>query len=328
MTVRRLRGVALWGVALLTGLLAPAPVLARPETTVESKASDRPVARLEQALDVAGEDGNLTPPVERALDELLRGLDEEQHKGRSRRRHDEGGFGAGLQFGDAGAAADAPADNSGPAADSSEGGTDPSAGSRQASGGTGNMPGSTTTAGQSKGSQAKNKQSRGTDSHGHGHDRGHGAFARGLRHAEREWRERREEHLERQVARAFARGLVALRKAEEHLARDKARSAAPDKAAGTAGISTKTADRHEHPPASADHTQGKPAAVTWKPAAVHPPVRPVHTPVTSVHPAGLSVQHHGTVATPAHHVTGAVHHVSVTPHAGSLAGGIHAPLRK
>jgi hypothetical protein len=350
MTYRGLRSRALWGGALLTGLLlaAPAPARAEAETKANSQGLDKVVGRVKQAIGEAAENGKIAFPVERALKKLLRALDEEEREHRHLRHHqDEGTFGAGFeQAGAPSKSSNGSTGNSGSGGDSQGDSTGSGASPDQTdspmTGGTGNSPNSTPSNTKSKSTNSPNKQPQGQEPHRGGHN----PFAQGLRHAEHEWRERREERMERRLEHAFVRGLTALRRAEEHSEGTEAKpplsakgsmgskasnssktaSATPSTDPGkTVNTNPKTAERHEQAWGADDKKHPKSAEMPWKMAAGHAANGGKGGPAgVSGHSVGLMGQHPST----AHAPTGSAGHASTGQHAGALAGTKHSWHKK
>jgi hypothetical protein len=272
----------------------------------------------ESAPGAGEENGRSAPRLEQELKKLLQLLEEEERQHRHHRHHqDEGSFAAGFeQGGDSSTGSDGSTGSS-DSGDSSGGGT--GSGSPMA-GGAGSSPSSTPSSAQSKGQQSQ-----------HG---GQGAFARGLKHAEREERARREERRERRLEHAFARGLAALRTAEEHANATEAKSAHGEKsstASKTAGATPRTGstqtvgtspktERHEHQFGTNDQKPSRPAEAARKSAGVHPTNGGKEGSAAGRgHTGGLAGQHFGS----AHPPTGSAGHASPGQHAGSLAGRKH-----
>ncbi len=266
------------------------------------------------------ENGKSAPRLEQELKKLLQLLEEEERQHRHHRHHhqDEGSFAAGFeQGGDSSTGSDGSTGSS-DSGDSSGGGT--GSGSPMA-GGAGSSPSSTPSNTQSKGKQSQ-----------HG---GQGAFARGLKHAEHEWRARREERRERHLEHAFARGLAALRTAEEHANAADAKSAYSEKSSTasktanatprtgstqTVGTSPKT-ERPEHEFGTNDQKSSRPAEAARKSASVHPTNNSKEgSAAARGHTGGLAGQHFGS----AHPPSGSAGHASSGQHAGALVGRKHS----
>jgi len=355
MTYRRLRSRALWGGALLTGLLlaAATPASAEEKTKADAQGLDMAVGRVKQAIGEAEANGKIAPPLEQALKKLLQALDEEEreHRHHHRHHHNEGTFGAGFeQAGDPSTASDGSTDNSDPVGDSSGGstgsGASPGLTRSPMARGAGNSPYSTTSSAQSKGNHSQNKQSQRQDPHRGGHS----PFAQGLTHAERESRDRREDRRERQLEHAFTRGLTALRSAEEHSDGMEARlalsatgpmgnkasngsktaSATPRTGPNqTVGTSPKTAERHERAWGADDEKHPNPAETPRKIAGVHPPDGGKGgSAAAHGRTGGLVCQHPSTAQVPAHPPTGSAGHASLGQHAGARAGTKHTVHKK
>ncbi len=352
MTDRRLGSRAFWGGALLTGLLLAVAAPAEEKTKADSQVLDKAIGWAKQAIGEAEENGKIAAPVRKALNELLQALDaeEREHRHHHRHHHNEATFGAGFELSGApSTASDGSTGDSDPASDSSAGstssGASPGLTGSQMAGGAGNSPNPTNTSAQSQGNHSQYKQSQGQEPHRHGHS----AFAQGLSHAEREWRERRDARRERRLEHAFARGLAALRAVEEHsdpkdgrLALSaggpkgskasngsKTASAAPKIGPGqTVGTSLKTAERHERAWGADDQKYPKPAEAPRKTASVHPADEGKGDPAAHGRTGVLVGQHSSTAQATAHPPTKSAGHVSPGQHAGARVGTKHSAHKK
>jgi hypothetical protein len=326
---------AFWSGALLTGLLLAVPTPARaepqtkPETKSDSSGFDKAVTRVKQAIDEAEENGRMSRPEEQAVKELLHALGEEEREHRHHHRHEAGSFGAGFeQAGDPATTSEGSTGNSDSAGDS----LGNSAGSGASNSQTGSPSAGTSTtsppsSAPAKGTHSQNKQTQGQQGH-HGR---HSPFAEGLIHAHHEWREERRE---RRLEHAFARGLAALRSAEEHLEATEAKQAASTKgqtASTTAstrpgqnvGADPKTGERHERAWAAAHQNNSK-LSESLNLAAVHPAGGKLGSTGSHGGTGVVAGQH----STTAHAPTGSTGHTPSGQHAGALAGTRHFGHKK
>jgi hypothetical protein len=386
MTSKRLRSSALWGGSLLSGLLLAGPPV-EAATRPDSQGLEQGIDPIKKAISEVERNARITPPLQHALNKLLRTLEEEEREHRHPRHHHEGGsfgagfeqaatpstghsgsapggaeangneearleqalkqllqtleeeeqhhrhhrrqhqqeegsFGAGFeQAGEGSQASTGSADSSDPSGDSS-GGNPGSGGSGQSGSPMVGGKGTSSTSNPSSNQAQKPQPHRG----------GRNPFAWGLRHAEREWRIRREERRLRHLEHAFARGLIAHHLAEEHADNRPGHSdknASGNKATDptprtgptqTAGPSLRTPERHEH---------------EWTPEPQHP--RPFEQARKGVvnHPAGAQARtepHPGQHPAPGraaiHPPSGAAGHASPAQHAGALVGRRHPEHRK
>lgn len=318
--------------ALLFGM----PALAGAETEAKAKSQgiNKPVGPAKQTIVGTEKHDKIAHREEKALQKLLQVLEElEQHRHHHRHHQGQGSFAAGLQqAGDSTITNDGSTSTSDSAGDSLDGGT--------SSGGTGGStgvtmsagaatgPGSTASSSQPTGSKSQNKSSQRLQAR-----RGnHSLFAQGLIHTEREWREYRRE---RRLERAFARGMAALREAEQqHSTQSAANSRGTKNGTATDGSKTAsvptvttsakagaTSSKSGEPKWGADeqkHWQGDAGA--RKSGTIHlAEAGKGHEHMRS-HTGGLVGKNPGMVKPRNVTPSGGTGHTNPTQHAGALAG--------